>query len=571
MPPRVGLSLSGGGFRASLFHLGVLKRLNELGILDQVTHISGVSGGAVIAALYVFLKKEKGTAFKFEDLEGQLLAGVKRNPRTRWLAVITLRRLAFWLLPLWLRVPLERWLKAIAFDGFFRRYFFGTQTLDYLDPATRPQGTSGWPILILNTTSLEIGQDFYFTPTYIGPREDAATGLVAGPSRTAPQNVTIAQAVGASACVPAIFPPYSIPVNLDRQDDDTDRTEIQLHGTHLVDGGVYDNQGFRVFLTEPDVPSERVDYLIASDASKTMAVSASPLPPWYSPFKLFALLFRSHSITEDRARWEHFALLLYKLKAGHIRQAAFFHTDTQKHEGAPYRLPDEMTRHLARLRTDFDSFSNLEIAALMYHGYTLVNHRVFKHCQDLLPTATAAALSAMPAQAETTWQGLVTTRGSPPPGVAPLQTWPDLVKQVRKSSPPRGWLRRILLPWVEKPWLPALEEKDPTVPSNPGGWQAAVSHIRRGGTGSLVWRGLQRLGDRGGVWRVVAFLGKTAIVLALLYLLRELLIVLAAFLGWLISQSARLVGAAGWLNEFMQRVASTVLAILKWLWRLILG
>src|SRR5215216_889611 len=46
----VALCLSGGGFRASLFHLGALRRLNELGILSQVDVISSVSGGSIIAA-----------------------------------------------------------------------------------------------------------------------------------------------------------------------------------------------------------------------------------------------------------------------------------------------------------------------------------------------------------------------------------------------------------------------------------------------------------------------------------------------------------------------------------------
>jgi NTE family protein len=45
----VGLCLSGGGFRAALFHLGVLRRLNELGVLSKVTHISSVSGGSITA------------------------------------------------------------------------------------------------------------------------------------------------------------------------------------------------------------------------------------------------------------------------------------------------------------------------------------------------------------------------------------------------------------------------------------------------------------------------------------------------------------------------------------------
>jgi len=46
----VALCLSGGGFRAALFHLGSLRRLNELGILSQVDLISTVSGGAMLAA-----------------------------------------------------------------------------------------------------------------------------------------------------------------------------------------------------------------------------------------------------------------------------------------------------------------------------------------------------------------------------------------------------------------------------------------------------------------------------------------------------------------------------------------
>jgi predicted acylesterase/phospholipase RssA len=48
----IALCLSGGGFRATLFHLGVLKRLHELGLLTRVRLLSAVSGGAVTAALF---------------------------------------------------------------------------------------------------------------------------------------------------------------------------------------------------------------------------------------------------------------------------------------------------------------------------------------------------------------------------------------------------------------------------------------------------------------------------------------------------------------------------------------
>ena len=44
---KIGLALSGGGFRASFFHLGVIKRLEELGLMEKVDKVSTVSGGSI--------------------------------------------------------------------------------------------------------------------------------------------------------------------------------------------------------------------------------------------------------------------------------------------------------------------------------------------------------------------------------------------------------------------------------------------------------------------------------------------------------------------------------------------
>lgn len=52
---RLGLALSGGGFRASFFHIGVLARLAELDLLRPIEVISTVSGGSIIGALYLFM------------------------------------------------------------------------------------------------------------------------------------------------------------------------------------------------------------------------------------------------------------------------------------------------------------------------------------------------------------------------------------------------------------------------------------------------------------------------------------------------------------------------------------
>ena len=47
---RFGLALSGGGFRAVLYHLGLVRFLRDAGILPRVTHISSVSGVSVSRA-----------------------------------------------------------------------------------------------------------------------------------------------------------------------------------------------------------------------------------------------------------------------------------------------------------------------------------------------------------------------------------------------------------------------------------------------------------------------------------------------------------------------------------------
>ncbi len=51
-PKKLGLGLSGGGFRASLYHIGVLAQMAEQGLSRHVEVISTVSGGSIIGALY---------------------------------------------------------------------------------------------------------------------------------------------------------------------------------------------------------------------------------------------------------------------------------------------------------------------------------------------------------------------------------------------------------------------------------------------------------------------------------------------------------------------------------------
>src|SRR3954453_14702989 len=81
---RIGLALSGGGFRATLYHLGLVRFLRDAQILPSVTHITAVSGGSILAA-HLALKWERynGSTNDFEAAAGELLDFVRMDVRNR--------------------------------------------------------------------------------------------------------------------------------------------------------------------------------------------------------------------------------------------------------------------------------------------------------------------------------------------------------------------------------------------------------------------------------------------------------------------------------------------------------
>src|SRR5205085_8467919 len=81
---KLGLALSGGGFRASLYHLGLIRFLRDAGILSQVTHITSVSGGSITAAhLVLNWGRYNGSASEFDAAASELVAFVRLDVRNR--------------------------------------------------------------------------------------------------------------------------------------------------------------------------------------------------------------------------------------------------------------------------------------------------------------------------------------------------------------------------------------------------------------------------------------------------------------------------------------------------------
>ena len=97
--PRIGLALSGGGYRATAFGLGCLRALHDRGLLGHVKVVSGISGGSLLAAMWAygppsFEEFDRAvTALLRHDLQRELLGAVLRPPHLLRGALSTKRAL----------------------------------------------------------------------------------------------------------------------------------------------------------------------------------------------------------------------------------------------------------------------------------------------------------------------------------------------------------------------------------------------------------------------------------------------------------------------------------------------
>src|SRR4051812_24905619 len=123
---KIGLALSGGGFRATLYHLGLVRFLRDSGILPQVTHITSVSGGSIMAAhLALNWSRYNGSPSDFDQAAAQLLEFVRLDVRNR-----IVRRFPLWLFLRWPRRLLGLSNRQLTRTGLLEKQY---ETLLYGD------------------------------------------------------------------------------------------------------------------------------------------------------------------------------------------------------------------------------------------------------------------------------------------------------------------------------------------------------------------------------------------------------------------------------------------------------
>ena len=425
---KIGLALSGGGFRAALFHIGVLARLAELGILRRIEVISSVSGGSIIGALYYIhaknLLERKGDSEIGDDdyvaiveaIHRDFRRAVQKNLRARaflnpaknvWMARATYSRSdrigdlydKYFYKPAWGEPRPKRWFglldKQIAMSELKIRPPDEPETFRP-DEHNIGRKNAKVPVMLINATTLNTGHNWRFEAVRMGeplPDDDTAREVYANVDKnmrlepgyfsadtTSPKphraitssqrDFPLAVAVAASACVPALFHPLSV-------SDLYDGIRVEL-----VDGGVHDNQGLQgLFDTD-------CTHLIVSDASGQMADQDLPAT------RIPGVAGRANSIFGDRVRDEQLAhassrpepIALMHLRKGLVGEVELPLADDGKPvEDAPkekltvkplasdFGISIDAQRLLSRVRTDLDSFSDTEAYALMIDGYSMTD------------------------------------------------------------------------------------------------------------------------------------------------------------------------------------------------------
>ena len=367
----IALCLSGGGFRAALFHLGGLRRLNELGILAKLDVISSVSGGSIIAA-HLADRLRPWPVDVIADFDARVAAPFRdftaRNLRTGPI----LKRLLPWN---WLR-------SSTGVEALARAYedrLTGLRLTDLPDV----------PVFVINATDMAFGVNWVFERRRIG-------SYLAGYLRPAP-SWPLARAVAASSCFPPIFNPLPIGLRPDELKGGKARhgaaRDEAVRGLRLTDGGTYDNLGL-----EPVWKRARV--LLVSDGGGTFDAEPDASLIWRLSRYTDIL---NNQVGAVRRRWLIAGFLTGEFEGtywGNASVAAHYRRNPPA--GYSEALVDEV---LSEIRTDMDAFSEAEQKVLENHGYILADVAVRQHVADLAAPGAAPFRVPFPA-----WMDEMTVR-----------------------------------------------------------------------------------------------------------------------------------------------------------------
>ncbi len=349
----IALCLSGGGYRAMLFHLGALWRLNELGYLPRLDRVSSVSGGSIAAGVL-------GLAWPKLDFDGGVGRGFSEA------VVAPIRALAGE------TIDLSAVLRGLLGPGSandqvvraYKHHLYGDHSLQ--DLPDRPR-------FVINATNLQSGVLWRFSKPYMW---DYRVGKIADPK------LELAVAVAASSA----FPPVLSPAVLEFAESDytlNTGTDLQrppfTTEVFLADGGVYDNLGL-------ETAWKRYTTILVSDGGGHLAPQEEPARDWpRHGLRVAELLDR-----QVRALRKRQVIASYKLPADQRdhRAGAYWGIRSDiTHFGLDDALPCPVaqTTKLAETPTRLSSLDASDQERLINWGYAICDAGMRAHVEKGLP------------------------------------------------------------------------------------------------------------------------------------------------------------------------------------------
>ena len=353
----IGLALSGGGFRAVLFHIGVILRLNDSALVSKFKRISSVSGGSITSGVLAvsWAKLDINPAGKILNLEEAFV-----HPLRDFCS----RNIDTWSVIFGAINPFKTAGEEVI-DEYRKHLGLGVKLKSLSDNGPR---------FVFNSTNFATGVSFRFSKPYCG---DYRIGLITD------HDFDVALAVGCSSAFPPVLSPIEIEMSPEKFErtqgaDLYDRVDFRCK-LELADGGVYDNMGLETVWG-------RYDTVLVSDAGKPFELDAGI--SGFAPKQLLRVM----DIGLNQALALRKRLLIHQYVT-QVAQGAYWGIATEIAKyAAPNPLPvsNEKITELSAIRTRLDKFSEKEQCELINWGYAVTDAAMRTHQQALagafLPT-----------------------------------------------------------------------------------------------------------------------------------------------------------------------------------------
>jgi NTE family protein len=350
--PGIGIALSGGGFRAMLFHAGALARMNELGLLSRTQRISSVSGGSITSGHLALAWSKLGNPDAngaFANFKTAIVEPILAFSHQKVDVVDALTGLLPWTSA------------SEQVSQSYEKYLFGTRTL---------QDTPDSPRFIFCATNLQTGVLWRFAKPYAG---DYVVGRLDKPA------IRVSQAVAASSAFPPVLSPFVLQLpagsftnwptgpSFDPGQIDGFRSRVILS-----DGGVYDNHG-----VEPIVKRYLTNFV--SDGGAPFERTADLQTDWISQLR------RILDVTDNQVRALRRRDLIARFIEGNAvrdetkltgdaRMGAYWGIDTDPRKvNPPDALPCDvnLTHKLARVGTRLSDLGESLSKQIINWGYAV--------------------------------------------------------------------------------------------------------------------------------------------------------------------------------------------------------